>query len=92
MDLINRMKNFCAPAIIYLGIGLLGVLSAYKRNDMIGVIVEIIVVILLAFLFDYVCKEYGQNISWYGLILIVILPYILSLIMFYSFMRQIKKK
>ena len=92
MDVINRMKNFCAPAIIYLGIGLLGVLSAYKRNDMIGVIVEIIVVILLAFLFDYVCKEYGQNISWYGLILIIILPYILSLIMFYSIMRQIKKK
>lgn len=92
MDVINRVKNFCAPAIIYLGVGLLGVLSMYKKNDMVGVIIEIIVVILLAFLFDYVCKNYGQNISWYGLILIVILPYILSSIMFYSIMRQIRKK
>jgi hypothetical protein len=58
---------------------------------MFGVIVEIIVVILLSFLFDYLCKKYGQNVSWYGLILIIVLPYILSSTMFYVMMREIKK-
>ena len=58
---------------------------------MFGLIVEIIVVILLTFLFDYLCKKYGQNISWYGLILIVVLPYVISSGMFYLMMREIKK-
>lgn len=92
MDIVNKVKNFCPPAIVYLGVGLMGVLSMYKKNDMFGLTVEIIVVILLTFLFDYVCKKYGENISWYGLILIVILPYILSSIMFYVMMREIRKK
>ena len=66
-------------------------IKRFKKNDMFGVIVEIIVVILLSFLFDYLCKKYGQNVSWYGLILIIVLPYILSSIMFYVMMREIKK-
>lgn len=31
MDVINKVKNFCAPAIIYLGVGLMGILSMYKK-------------------------------------------------------------
>ena len=92
MDIVSKVKNLCAPSVIYLGVGIMGVLSMYKKNDMFGVIAEIFVVIILTFLFDYLCKKYGQNVSWYGLILIVILPYVLSTVMFYSIMRQIRKK
>lgn len=80
MNFLNFIKNLCAPAIIYLILGLIG--TASSKNDTVGKIISVIVVLLITYFLDYVCKTYGKTTSWYILIALYLLPFILAIIMF----------
>jgi hypothetical protein len=90
MDIIDKVKNLCAPSLIYLVVSL--VMLFTKKNEISVIITDIIVTIILAYLLDYVCKTYGQNMAWYGLIIMIVLPALLSYVAFRLILRQITGK
>ena len=80
MNILNFIKNLCIPSLVYLILGLLGAISA--KNDVAGKIISVILVFLITYLLDYVCKTYGQTTSWYVLFILYLLPFILLIILF----------
>jgi D-alanyl-lipoteichoic acid acyltransferase DltB (MBOAT superfamily) len=90
MDIIDKIKNLCAPSLIYLVVSLVMLIT--KRNEVSVIITDIIVTIVLTYLLDYVCKKYGQNMAWYGLIIMIVLPAVLSYVTFRLLIRQITGK
>jgi hypothetical protein len=80
MNILSFIKNLCIPSLIYLILGLLGAISS--KNDMSGKIISVILVFLITYLLNHVCKTYGQTTSWYILIILYLLPFILLIIMF----------
>lgn len=90
MNPLNFIKNLCVPSIIYLILGLLGV--AGSNSDTVGKIISVIVVLLITYLLDYVCKTYGQTTSWYILLVLYLLPFILAIIMFSIIFLMTKKE
>lgn len=80
MFFFNFITNLCIPSLIYLILGLIGMIAS--KNTIIGKIVFLIIVFLITYLLDYVCKTYGQTTSWYILITLYFLaPFILLIIM-----------
>jgi hypothetical protein len=59
MDIIDKVKNLCAPSLIYLVVSL--VMLFTKKNEISVIINDIIVTIILAYLLDYVCIRYNTN-------------------------------
>ena len=80
MFFFNFITNLCIPSLIYLILGLIVMISS--KNTIVGKIVFLIIVFLITYLLDYVCKTYGQTASWYILIILYFLaPFILLIVM-----------
>lgn len=62
------LKSICLPSLIYLIISLLT--SMIRKYNIIDIIIN---VPLFTYLLNYICKKYGQNISWYILFILLIL-------------------
>jgi hypothetical protein len=78
------IQNICLPAIIYLILGLLSIIRS--KGSIANKIIYVIVVFLIAYLFNYVCQTYGENISWYILLFLYLMPFILF-ILFMLFLK-----
>jgi hypothetical protein len=77
--MIDFIQNLCWPSLIYLIISLFGLL--YSNHNTFGNIIHIIVIILMSYLLDRVCKTYGQTTSWYVIIILYVgLPIIFAII------------
>ena len=51
-----------------------------SHNNLFANIIHVIVIILITYLLDRVCKSYGQTTSWYVLVILYVLPILLAII------------
>jgi len=78
---LNFITKLCTPSLIYLILGLIVTFSSAKNVS--GTITSIIIVLVITYLLDYVCKTYGQTTSWYIFVIIYLLPFIFIIITFF---------
>jgi hypothetical protein len=76
--MIDYIQNLCFPSLIYLILSLFGLINAH--NNLFANIIHVIVIILITYLLDRVCKSYGQTTSWYVLLILYVLPILLAII------------
>lgn len=85
------MTSICAPAMIYLVLGIISILAMiYQKYDMIGILGKIIFIGLWTWLLNYLCSTGNSAISW----VLLLLPFILfGLIIYFiwSHVKEIKK-
>jgi len=85
------MTSICAPAMIYLVLGIISVLAMiYQKYDIIGILGKIIFIGLWTWLLNYLCSTGHSAISW----ILLLLPFILfGLIIYFiwSHVKEIKK-
>ena len=85
------MTSICAPAMIYLVLGIIAILAMiYQKYDIIGILGKIIFISLWTWLLNYLCSTGHSGISW----ILLLLPFILfGLIIYFiwSHVKEIKK-
>jgi len=85
------MTSICAPAMIYLVLGIIAILvMIFQKYDIIGILGKIIFIGLWTWLLNYLCSTGHSAISW----ILLLLPFILfGLIIYFiwSHVKEIKK-
>ena len=85
------MTSICAPAMIYLILGIFAILAMiYQKYDIIGILGKIIFIGLWTWLLNYLCSVGHSGVSW----VLLLLPFILfGLIIFFVWyhVKEIKK-
>lgn len=76
--MIDYIRNLCFPSLIYLILSLFGLMNSH--NNLFANIIHVIIIILITYLLDRVCKSYGQTTSWYVLLILYVLPVLLAII------------
>jgi hypothetical protein len=76
--------ELCMPAIVYLALALIGLASNIVRKKMkfslaliLAVLMNLIIVGLITYGLDYVCKRYSTRYAWYALAALMVLPILL---------------
>lgn len=78
-----QFPNLCTPALVYLVLALIGILGQISQRpaklngpSVVSFIAKLIVVGLITYGLDYVCKKYSARYSWY-ILAFIFLPLIL---------------
>lgn len=79
---MNFKLDLCMPAIVYLVLAVLGVFMDFseKRKTIVNLIVSFIIICLITYALNYVCRRYSVRTSWYILAAMVLIPIILALV------------
>jgi amino acid transporter len=78
--------DLCMPAIVYLVLAVLGFFSNFvKKRKSISkripeVLINLIIIGLITYALNYVCRRYSVKTSWYILAAMILIPIILALI------------
>jgi hypothetical protein len=79
------MKNICAPALLYLILGILSIFILIQKNiDNTSIFVQLFFIIIWTWFLNFLCKNGYETISW----ILVLLPFIV-LIIFLLFLLKI---
>ena len=85
--------NLCMPAVVYLVLAIIGTLLEFERKKkrlngpgIAGLVANFLIIGLITYLLDYICKKYSTRYAWYALALLIFLPLILALTFFIAFM------
>lgn len=79
------MKNICAPALLYLILGILSIFILIQKNiDNTSIFVQLFFIIIWTWFLNFLCKNGYETISW----ILVLLPFIV-LIIFLLFLFKI---
>lgn len=93
MNFITPFKNLCAPAIVYIVLVIVGLISQTMSNmiTITGTIGTIVIALVWTWLLNYICKSGYIGISWVIVFLPIIL-YILIFVFFIKYNQEIKKE
>ena len=79
------MKNICAPALLYLILGILSIFILIQKNiDNTSIFVKFFFIIIWTWFLNFLCKNGYETVSW----ILVLLPFIV-LIIFLLFLFKI---
>ena len=79
------MKNICAPALLYLILGILSIFILIQKNiDNTSIFVKVFFIIIWTWFLNFLCKNGYETVSW----ILVLLPFIV-LIIFLLFLFKI---
>ena len=82
------MKNICAPALLYLILGILSIFILIQKNvDSMSLFIKLFFVIIWTWFLNFLCKNGYETISW----ILVLLPFVLLIIFLLFLLRMIKK-
>lgn len=82
------MKNICAPALLYLILGILSIFILIQKNvDSMSLFIKLFFVIIWTWFLNFLCKNGYETISW----ILVLLPFVLLIIFLLFLFRMIKK-
>jgi len=89
------LQHLCTPALVYLVLGCIGSLKALggsrkSSSKLMSFLISLASVLLLTYLLDYICKNYGITNSWYLLLFIFIMPFILLMLIMTYLTRYLK--
>ena len=83
------MKNICAPALLYLILGILSIFILIQKNvDSTSIFIKLFFVIIWTWFLNFLCKNGYETISW----ILVLLPFILLIIFFIFLFKVLKDK
>lgn len=83
------MKNICAPALLYLILGILSVFILIQKNiDTTSIFIKIFFIIIWTWFLNFLCKNGFETISW----ILVLLPFILLILFFIFLFKLLKDK
>jgi peptidoglycan/LPS O-acetylase OafA/YrhL len=73
----------CAPAIIFLVIFIFLIARTFIRGKkkIYETIASLIVIVVIAYALNYICRKYSARASWYILATIIALPFLLGVVM-----------
>jgi hypothetical protein len=86
---MNFKLDLCIPAIVYLVLSLLGLLSDFikqkksMKKNVPDLLINLIIIGLITYVLNYVCVRYSVTTSWYILAGIVLIPIFLALLTIY---------
>jgi len=84
----NSKQNICAPAMLYLIIALLSLITmVMKKVKALTILVQLIFIAIYTLLLNLLCKNGYTTISW----ILVILPFIIFIIMILFVIKLMKK-
>lgn len=75
-----RFMNLCMPALVYLVIALFGAFMDFSKNrkPFTGLVISLLVISLITYALNYVCKRYSVRTSWYVLAAMFLFPVLLA--------------
>jgi hypothetical protein len=82
------MKNICAPALLYLILGILSIFILIQKDvDSTSIFIKLFFVIIWTWFLNFLCKNGYETISW----ILVLLPFILLIVFLLFLFRMLKK-
>jgi hypothetical protein len=87
MNFTQSFKNLCAPAIVYVVLVVVGLVSQMMGGmaTFFGTIGSVVVALLWTWLLNFICKSGYVGISW----VLVFLPIILYILLFIFLLNKI---
>lgn len=83
------MKNICAPALLYLILGILSIFILIQKNvDSTSIFIKLFFVIIWTWFLNFLCKNGYETISW----ILVLLPFVLLIIFLLFLFKLLKDK
>ena len=83
------MKNICAPALLYLILGILSIFILIQKNvDSTSIFIKLFFVIIWTWFLNFLCKNGYETISW----ILVLLPFILLIVFLLFLFKLLKDK
>jgi hypothetical protein len=79
--------KLCTPAIVYLVLAILGTLSDFSQKSKFNLgkfLMNLVIIAILTYGLNYVCKKYSTRASWYTLAALIFLPLLLAMTFFMS--------
>ena len=83
------MKNICAPALLYLILGILSIFILIQKDvDSTSIFIKLFFVIIWTWFLNFLCKNGYETISW----ILVLLPFILLIVFLLFLFKLLKDK
>jgi hypothetical protein len=79
MKVVQTIKSLCSPALLYLVLSVVGIISMISTLSLTSIAVESFFVLLWTWFLDFLCRKGHTGISWF----LVLLPFMFMLLVFF---------
>lgn len=79
--------DLCMPAMVYMVLALIGTMSDLaedKRFHLVKLLMNLVVIAVVTYGLNFVCRKYATRYAWYTLAVLAFLPLVLAMTFFVS--------